>query len=47
MIQKCIDKSIKIIGFQIGDYPKKSFTKFQREYNARREYYLIKEYIEF
>ena len=35
MVQKCIDKSIKIIGFQIGDYPKPSFTKFKNEYNSR------------
>ena len=45
MIQKCIDKNIKIIGFQIGDYPKKSFTKFQSEYNARGGIlYAIKEF---
>ena len=35
MIQKCIDKNIKIIGFQIGNYPKPSFTKFRDEYNRR------------
>ena len=34
-IQKCVDKNIKIIGFQIGSYPKPSFIKFQREYNSR------------
>jgi hypothetical protein len=45
MIQKCIDKNIKIIGFQIGDYPKKSFSKFQSEYNARGGIlYTIKEF---
>lgn len=35
MIQKCVDKDIKIIGFQIGDYPKPSFIKFEKEYNFR------------
>ena len=35
MVQKCVDKDIKIIGFQIGDYPKPSFTKFEKEYNAK------------
>ena len=35
MIQKCVDKNIKIIGFQIGSYPKPSFSKFQKEYNSR------------
>ena len=35
MIQKCVDKNIKIIGFQIGRSPKSSFTKFQTEYNSR------------
>ena len=35
MVQKCVDKNIKIIGFQIGSYPKPSFTKFQNEYNSR------------
>ena len=35
MVQKCIDKNIKIIGFQIGNYPKPSFTKFRDEYNRR------------
>ena len=35
IIQKCVDKNIKIIGFQIGSYPKPSFEKFQKEYNNR------------
>ena len=35
MIQKCVDKNIKIIGFQIGDYPKPSFDKFGEEYKKR------------
>ena len=35
MVQKCVDKNIKIIGFQIGSSPKPSFTKFQNEYNSR------------
>ncbi len=35
MIQKCIDKNIKIIGFQIGSYPKPSFSKFEKEYISR------------
>ena len=35
MIQKCVDKKIKIIGFQIGSSPKTSFTKFQQEYNSK------------
>ena len=35
MIQRCVDKKIKIIGFQIGSSPKPSFTKFQQEYNLR------------
>lgn len=45
MIQKCVDKNIKIIGFQIGSYPKKSFNKFQNEYNSRDGLlYKIKEF---
>lgn len=35
IIKKCVDKNIKIIGFQIGSYPKPSFEKFQKEYNNR------------
>ena len=35
MIQKCVDKKIKIIGFKIGSSPKASFTKFQQEYNSK------------
>ena len=35
MVQKCVDKNIKIIGFQIGSSPKPSFIKFQDEYNSR------------
>ena len=35
MIQKCVDKNIKIIGFQIGNYPKNSFTKFEKEYKKK------------
>ena len=35
MVQKCVDKNIKIIGFQIGSYPKPSFSKFEKEYNSR------------
>ena len=35
IVQKCVDKDIKIIGFQIGSYPKPSFEKFQKEYNNR------------
>jgi len=35
MVKKCVDKDIKIIGFQIGDYPKPSFTKFEKEYNTK------------
>ena len=35
IIQKCIDKNIKIIAFQIGDYPKPSFSKFKTEYESR------------
>ena len=35
LIQKCIDKGIKIIAFQIGSYPKPSFEKFQKEYNSK------------
>ena len=34
-IQKCIDKNIKIIAFQIGDYPKPSFSKFKNEYESK------------
>ena len=34
-IQKCVDKNIKIIGFQIGNYPKPSFSKFEKEYKSR------------
>lgn len=33
MIQKCVDKNIKIIGFQIS--PKKSFTEFKKEFESR------------
>ena len=45
MIQRCIDKNIKIIGFQIGSYPKPSFIKFQNEYNLRGGLlYIIKEF---
>ena len=35
MIQKCVDKKIKIIGFQIGKYPLPSFSKFENEYKSR------------
>ena len=35
MIQKCVEKNIKIIGFQIGNYPKNSFTKFEKEYKKK------------
>ena len=35
MIQKCVDKNIKIIGFQIGDYPKPSFEKLGNEYKKK------------
>lgn len=35
MVQKCVDKNIKIIVFQIGSYPKPFFTKFEKEYNFR------------
>ena len=34
-IQKCIDKNIKIIAIQIGDYPKPSFSKFKTEYESK------------
>ena len=34
-IEKCIDKNIKIIAFQIGDYPKPSFSKFKNEYESK------------
>jgi hypothetical protein len=45
MIQKCVDKNIKIIGFQIGSSPKSSFTKFQTEYKSRGGLlYLIQEF---
>jgi hypothetical protein len=44
-IQKCIDKNIKIIGFQIGTYPKPSFTKFESEYKKRGgALYIIQEF---
>ena len=35
MIQKCVGKNIKIIGFQIGSYSKPSFSKFEKEYNSK------------
>ena len=35
LIQKCVDKGIKIIAFQIGSSPKPSFEKFEKEYNSR------------
>ena len=35
MIQKCVDKGIKIIAFQIGTSPKSSFEKFMKEYNSK------------
>ena len=35
MIQKCVDKNIKIIRFQIGNSPKSSFIKFKKEYESR------------
>lgn len=45
MIQKCVDKNIKIIGFQIGDYPKPSFDKFGEEYKKRGgSLFLIKQF---
>jgi len=45
MIQKCVDKEIKIIGFQIGYEPEPSFTKFKNEYDSRGGIlYQIKEF---
>ena len=35
MIQKCIDKNIKIIGFQIDDSAGLSFNKFKKEYDSK------------
>ena len=35
IIQACVDKGIKIIGLQVGDYPKISFSKFEKEYRKR------------
>ena len=35
LVQQCVDRNIKIIGFQIGNFPKKSFEKFQIEYLKR------------
>ena len=34
-IQKCIDKNIKIIAIQIGDYTITSFYKFKTEYESK------------
>ena len=34
-IQKCVGKKIKIIGFQIGNYPLSSFSKFENKYKSR------------
>ena len=34
-IQKCVDKKIKIIGFQIGEYPSSAFSKFENEYKSK------------
>ena len=45
MIQKCVEKKIKIIGFQIGSYPKPSFDRFGNEYKKRGgTLFLIKEF---
>ena len=35
IIQECVEKNIKIIGFQIGEYPYYSFSKFEKEYKLR------------
>ena len=35
MIQKCINKDIKIIGFQINDSAGTSFKKFKKEYDSK------------
>ena len=32
LIKKAVEKKIKIIGFQIGDSPKRSFAEFEKEY---------------
>ena len=45
MIQKCVEKKIKIIGFQIGSYPKPSFDRLGNEYKKRGgTLFLIKEF---
>ena len=42
-IEKCIDKNIKIIGFQIGSYPEPSFSKFKNLYESKGgKFYKIK-----
>ena len=42
-IEKCIDKNIKIIAFQIGYEPEPSFIKFKKEYESKGgELYKIK-----
>ena len=35
IIQKCVDKNIKIIGFQIGSSPEDCFIKFKKEYDSK------------
>ena len=35
ILEKCAKRKIKIIGFQIGNFPQKSFLKFQKEYLKR------------
>ena len=35
MIQKYVDKGIKIIAFQTDSSPKPSFEKLEKEYNSR------------
>ena len=34
-IKKCVDKNIRIIGFQIGSEPKGCFSKFKEEYDSK------------
>ena len=46
IVQKTIDKNIKIIAFQIGSYPNLSFKKFQSEYIEKKgKLYKIFEFV--
>ena len=40
LIKKCVDREIKINGFQIGSSKKPSFEKFKKLYEENGDYYI-------